>query len=29
MILTLEHFLNLIDKLPKGINFDYVKSGKK
>ena len=28
MILTLEHFLNLIDKLPKGINFDYVKSGK-
>ena len=24
MVLTLEHFLNLIDELPKGVNLDYV-----
>ena len=27
MALTLEHFLNLIDELPKGVNLDYVKAG--
>ena len=27
MVLTLEHFLDLIDELPKGVNFDYVKAG--
>lgn len=24
MTLTLEHLLNLIDELPKGVNLDYV-----
>ena len=27
MALTLEHFLDLIDELPKGVNMDYVKAG--
>lgn len=27
MTLTLEHLLNLIDELPKGVNLDYVKAG--
>lgn len=27
MVLTLEHFLDLIDELPKGVNLDYVKAG--
>lgn len=27
MALTLEHFLDLIDELPKGVNLDYVKVG--
>lgn len=27
MVFTLEHILNLIDALPKGVNFDYVKVG--
>lgn len=26
MVFTLEHFLNLIDALPKGVEFDYVKA---
>ena len=26
MVFTLEHFLNLIDALPKGVEFDSVKA---
>lgn len=29
MKLTIEHLLDLIDELPKGVDFDYVKPGKK
>lgn len=28
MVLTLDYFLDLIDRLPKGVNFDYVKAGR-
>ena len=27
MALTLEHLLDLVDELPKGVNLDYVKAG--